>query len=305
MKIQHWIYKCWSKWYSRIKSTVPLKKKQLDSYENPFTFESPKVVVKRKIVGTFGSETRFGKTERMWKHYTELDKKQANDHVDRLMDLVLDKFNVPPKNKSQFLSRASSNKRLSPKKELLNSEKKERSRVVISSLEMDAMYNDFMKRLIKNPPAKKKVVCSKNLCNVETPVKLTTIGRLAACSTEKQTIRGPLLKSNKQHKPPFFSLSDQKTASKNKAPRNDRKVAQLSNKDKVINALATKKYLSKLYIKIIQRDEKLHNIRNSLLNKEKEKLKINQKMTISELFKTQDKAARLIQRAFKRRIKAI
>jgi hypothetical protein len=287
---------------------MPLKEKLLDHNGNPFVFESPKILAKRKVVGTFGSEARFGKTERMWKHYTELDKQQANDHVDCLVGLVLDKFNVPPKSKPQFLSRVSSNKRLSSRKRgLLNSEGKERPRVAMSSLEMDAMYNDFMKRLTKNSPVKKKVICSRNLCNAKTPVRLTTIGRLTAYSTEKQTIRGPLLKSNKQHRPPLFSLSDQKTTTRNKTKKNtnEKKSTHLSNKDKVINALATKKYLSKLYIKIIQQHEKLSNIRNRLLNKEGEKLRINGKMIMSELFKVQDKAAKLIQRAFKRRMKVI
>ena len=292
LKIQHWLYCCWSKEYSKLKSTNPIEAKLLDDNGCPVKLSKSNEKSNYINVGTFGSECRFPDQILKWKYYTQSDKQKADDNVSILAKAYL-RYTGNPKS-MRFIYKGV-HKQKNRTNFTHKDDIKKQKRPIMTSREIDEMYKEYKKNFIK-PISDFKTNERRNLELFETPKKIVymTPEKKINMTRSKSTNKSTNIKQQKSNVGPFSFYEKEKSikSSYHKEPQNAKK--SLTEKDLLINNLSAKKYLSRLYVEIMYKCERIKSI-----NK-KPKFNHHMKMTVSELYRMRDQAAKIIQRRFKK-----
>ena len=327
MIIQHWIYRCWSKALhksrlrpklldtdgcpvqeeqNQYRKKLPPKKMEVDELSMELTLfpeiEKPQLYKK----GTFGSAIRFSQPEITWKHWTYKEQEEANDNIRNLVN------------------------KLNPSKEVLkvfSKDKQERKKPhtkknpVIASL-----YSELIEKCNKKLP-KCEILKKDNIDKPNCSNKDIKDSNKKAFATPESSVIALEERPNKAQESKIRSenrlyeiemlkgitVAPFNIQSEAKPKRNQRhihsnhkeeKLVKAKSKErlrdptkvKLINNIAAKKYLSKMYIRVLYKKQKSPKYHPPLF-------KVKSKMTMNEFHKTQEQAATLIQRAFRLHLK--
>eukprot|EP00826_Nyctotherus_ovalis_P004871 TRINITY_DN11082_c0_g2_i2.p1 TRINITY_DN11082_c0_g2~~TRINITY_DN11082_c0_g2_i2.p1 ORF type:complete len:369 (-),score=66.12 TRINITY_DN11082_c0_g2_i2:200-1306(-) len=321
----------------------PLPKElELDSETYSVSEDSSSIVEMGKIMEyrkcTFGSAARFAKSAPTWKHWSQKEQQEADDNIRNLVNEhlkdnpntskeLLKIFSKEREPRSSVSRKNNSSTKKDPAISLLYNElieECEKKRAVKSNRRAQ---NEIQKEGSISKPncfstdikgsAKKSefetpeasVVAAEDRANAVQESRIRSENKPCGAEVQKEIIATPLntlalsdikpnAKANPRYKFPHHKEKKLKKSMKARVKETLRDPTKAS----LINSQAAKKYLSELYIRVLYNEQKSSS--RLCMAYQQPQFKLKSKMTVDEFHRAQGKAARIIQRAFRKYIKS-